>query len=492
MQRKLGRRRFLACLSSGAAGTLILRDPRSARGCPVNERLRLAVFGTMYNAQHFLTAAHLHNAQIVALCNPDQRKIPAVFGRWEEIAREWADSTNPQQQQAAPQYRRLADRQGLHIFTDVRQMFAERADQIDAVIVSDYDHFHGVACGQALRAGKPVCSERPLGLTIDEARRLRALAARTLLPTTYRSPGTGSGSFRRGIELTLIEEDAIGPVREVHLWFRRGGPDRTQLPQGHHPVPDGLNWDLWLGPLPWREYHPDWMAYAHWRETSNGGLGSFGPHVAVFPFLALKLSALWNLPDGAAAIRVRAECSTRNPISFPRWERICWQIPARGPLPPVAVTWHHGPEYAPGARELLHAKLAAWGVARGQDADDLLGMAGSLLIGQHGALVADDHSARITALPADRFADVETSRPLHIGASRGIYTDWIEACRGGRPPILADFDCGGMLSELLMLGNLATRYPGETLSYDPASGQITDHSRANAERGYAYRDGWRI
>jgi predicted nucleic acid-binding Zn ribbon protein len=509
------RRRFLATALGGAAGLLILPDARSARSYQANERLNLAVFGKMYNAEHFLTGAHLHNADIVALCNPDQRRIPEVFQRWDEVARQWSGSEKPQQRQAAAQYRRLADRQGIEVYADVRRMFAEMAKRIDAVIVSDYDHFHGVACGEALRAGKPVCSERPLGLTIQDARRLRALAAETGLPTTYRSPGTGTGQFRRAME--LVEEDAIGPVREVHIWFQRGGPNRAERPQGRHEVPVGLDWDLWLGPLPYRDYHPDWMSYANWRETSNGGLGSFGPHTTIFPFLALKMRELWNEPPkmGLAPmhgrsvpvpfseslepvpfpermIRVDAECSNLNRVSYPRWERVRWQIPARGEMPPVTVTWHHGPEFAPGTRELIHTKLRRWGVTNEQDADDLMRTAGSLLLGEQGALVADDHSVKITALPKDKFADVETNRPLRIGASRGIYVDWIEACRGGRPQILADFDHGGPLSELLMLGNIATQFPQEALDYDPATGRIANHAEANEKLGYPYRDGWRI
>jgi predicted dehydrogenase len=487
MQGESNRRHFLGTGLRGAAGLLILSNARSARSYQANERLRLAVFGKMYNAEHFLTGAHLHNADIVALCNPDQRRIGEVFQRWNEAARQWSGSDHPQQRAAAEQYRRLADRQGVQVYADVRRMFAEMAEQIDALIVSDYDHFHGVACGAALRAGKPVCSERPLGLTIQDARQLRALAAETGLPTTYRSPGTGSGSFRRAME--LVEEGAIGPVREVHIWFQRGGPDRAQLPQGSQPVPDGLDWDLWLGPLPWRAYHPDWMAYAHWRETSNGGLGSFGPHTTIFPFLTLKLRELWN---GAEPIRVQAECSSRNRISYPRWERVRWQLPARGEMPPVSVTWHHGPDYAPGTRELIRGKLRDWGVDSDQASDDLMRTAGSLLVGERGALVADDHSVKITALPKDKFADVETNRPLRIGASRGIYVDWIEACRGGRPPILADFDRGGTLSELLMLGNIATQFPEEELIYDPSSGRITNRSEANDNLGYDYREGWQI
>jgi hypothetical protein len=373
-------------------------------------------------------------------------------------------------------------------YADVRQLFGEMADQIDAFVVSDYDHFHGVACGAALRAGKPVCSERPLGLTISDARSLRALAAETRLPTTYRSPGTGAGAFRRAIE--LVQEGAIGQIEEVHIWFNRGGPDRDAPPQGPQPVPAGLNWDLWLGPLAWREYHPDWMSYAHWRETSNGGLGSFGPHTTIFPFLTLGLRELWNSPG--ALIRVQAECSRLNRLSFPRWERVRWEIPARNLLPPVTITWHHGPEFGPDTRRVIHEKLRRWGVLKPEAADALMGTAGSLLVGGDGALVADDHSVRVTGLPQDKFEQLETNRPQRIAASQGLYKDWLDACRGAQPQILASFDNGGPLSELLMLGNIATQYPGETLAYDPVAGQVTSHADANQKLAIPSRDGWRI
>lgn len=496
MPTSIPRRRFLAAVggaagcAAGAAGLVILPSARSALGYPASERLRLAVFGKMYNAEHFLTGAHIHDADIVALCNPDRRRTLEVFRLWDERARAWAGSEDPREARAARQYRRLAEREGVEVWADVRGMFAEMAGRIDALVVSECDHLHGVACGEGLRAGKPVCSERPLGLSIRDARRLRALALQTRLPTTYRSPGTASGPLRRAVE--LVEEGAIGPVREVHVWFRRGGPDRTEPPRGRHEVPEGLEWDLWLGPLAWREYHPDWMAYAHWRDTSSGGLGVFGPHASILPFLALRMRKLWEGAPGAASIRVEAECSRLNRVSYPRWERVRWEIPERDGLPPATLTWHHGPEYAPGTRDLIHAKLRALGVSREEEADELMGMAGSMLLGERGALVGDDHSVRVTALPGDRFAGVETARPLRIPESRGLYVDWIEACRGGRPHILAGFDIGGPLSELLMLGNIATQFPGEAIAYDPAAGKIADHAGAAEKLGYEYREGWRI
>jgi len=488
MGQRLTRRGFLAAAGRGAGGLLLLSSPRAARAFQANDRLRLAVFGNMYNAAHFLTAVHAYNADIVALVNPDQRKIPAVLKSWGDQATKLESAPKEEDRRAAAQYRRMAGGEGVEVASDIRQVFGKMAGRIDALIVSDYDHFHGVACGAALRAGKPVCSERPLGLTIDDARRLRALAAGTKVPTTYRSPGTGGGQFRRAME--LVRNGVLGQVKEAHVWFKRGGPDQEAPPQGRQAVPEGLNWDLWLGPLAWREYHPEWMSYAHWRETSNGGLGSFGPHTTIFIFMTLGLRELWD--SAGTAIRVQAECSRLNRLSFPRWERVRWEIPPRKDMPPVTVTWHHGPEYAPGTRELIHGKLRPFGVEKAEEADGLMKNAGTLIVGSEGALVADDHSMHVTALPGEKFGKIQSGRPERIPDSRGIYRDWIDACRGGKPHILASFDNGGPLSEMLMLGNIATQFPGETLSYDPAAGQVAGHAEAQKKLGFKYREGWQI
>ncbi len=482
---RLSRRRFLA----GATGLTILPCARLVTAYEANERMRLAVFGTMYNASHFLTASHIYDADVVAVCDPDERRLAKVFSRWKETAARMAASEKPEERQRAERYGRMARGEGVTTQSDIRRLLDARSALIDALVVSHYDHLHGISCGPALRAGKPVCSERPIGLNISDARKLRALAAETRLPVAYRSPGTGTGQFRRAME--LVEDGAIGPVREVHVWFKRGGPDRNALPKGKEAVPEGLNWDAWLGPLPRREYHPDWMAYAHWRETCSGGLGTFGPHTSIFPFLTLRLRNLWDQPAVKALIRVTAECSRLNRFSFPRWERICWEVPARGDMPPVTITWHHGPDFAPGARDLVHEKMRALGV-NAEEADRLMGMAGSLVLGGEGALVANDHSVQVTALPKAKFAEVETSSPQRIGTTRGIYRDWIDACRGRKTEILADFDHGGPLSELLMLGNIATLLPEETLSYDPAEGRITNKDEANRHLGFEYREGWSI
>jgi hypothetical protein len=411
-----------------------------------------------------------------------------VQKKWAEQADRISSLPDESSKRIAGRFHELAAGRNVEMFDDIRQLFEKMSDRIDAMVVSQYDHLHGVACGPVLRAGIPVCSERPLGLRVSDARGLRQLAVQSGVPTTYRSPGTGTGQFRRAME--LVEDGAIGDVDEVHVWFRRGGPNRDKLPQTAEKVPDGLNWDGWLGPLPMRDYNSDWMSYAHWRETCSGGLGTFGPHTTIFPFMTMQLRRLWDNPQ--ARIRVHAECSSRNLISFPRWERIHWEIPARGKIPPLTITWHHGPEYAPGARDFIHERLRRFGVEKAEIADDLMRNAGSMLVGSDGALLANDHSTQVTALPREKFETIETNQPQRMMQTHGIYRDWVDEIRGEKKHIIASFENGGTLSELLMLGNIATRYPETEITYNPVEGMIVDFQKADRHLRFCYRDGWKM
>jgi hypothetical protein len=481
MQAKQSRRRLLKASSA----VLFLPAARTALAFAANERINFAVFGNRYNAAHFLTAAHTHNATINAICNPDQREIPKVIKAWQDQSDKlWAAG----RAEAAEQYARLAAKKDVAVYADVRKMFAEMAEKIDAVVVSDFEHFHGVVCGAAMRLKKPICNERPLGLTIDDARRLRAMAKESGVPTVYRSPGTQSPHTRRAIE--LVHEGALGDVKEVHVWFKRTGADRDQAPQGPKPVPAGLDWDLWLGPLAWREFHPDWLAYSYWRETSCGGLGVFGPHTMIFPFLALRLRELWDQAD--AAIKVTAECARVNTISYPKWERVVWEIPARGAMKATTITWHLGPEYGPGTRELIHGRLREHGVSDAKQADAMMGEAGSLIVCEKGAFFGDDHSSKITALPAEKIGRIHQENPRELPVSRGLYNDWVDEIRGKKSNTLAHFDHGGPLSELLMLGNIATLYSKTALTYEPAKGRFAGRDEANQKLAQKYREGWSI
>jgi hypothetical protein len=293
--------------------------------------------------------------------------------------------------------------------------------------------------------------------------------------------GTSSPRFRRGVE--LVREGAIGDVSDVHLWFSRGGQNHREAPKGEFAIPDGLHWDLWLGPVAARPYHPKWIARCHWRETGAGELGNFGPHTMNLPFMALNVRELWTSPG--APIRVSAECSERNELSFPRWEIMRWRVPARGAMPPVTFHWHHGPVpgLPPDSREKLADILRGLGVSKELEEKIFKGP-GALLLGTKGALWTSSHNTDILLLPEERFRDVDQLRPKTLPLSKGHAQDWIHACRGGEAP-LSSFAHAATFGEFLMLGPVATRMERE-FAYDPIAGK-TDSQDADRLLGYEYR-----
>jgi hypothetical protein len=458
-----------------------------------NERLRLAVVGMAgYGAYHgFAEAIHAYdNVGYAVSCDVDLRKVQKVYDLWETRAAQWAESDQPEQRRAAAEYYGPLAARKPPLFSDFRRLFDEAADQFDAVVVATPDHTHAVIAAAALRAGKPVFAEKPLTISAFEARALRQLAQQHRLPTQVNTGGAARPGFRRGLE--VLRNGVLGDVREVHVFFSRGGRNFTSAPPGAQQVPPELNWDLWLAQVQWREYHPDWINRIAWRETSLGELGNFGPHSANMAFLGLNVKQLWEPGAAGGRIRVQAECSDVNQLSYPRWERIRWEIPARGQLPPVTFTWHHGypPDYAQGSRKMFEEILRGHG-ATDAELKDLLPYAGCLILGSRGLLATTSHNTDIRLLPKSKFADVESAQPLTLPLSPGHYQEWIAACRGGPRP-MSNLEDAAPLAELLAVGSLATRFPGEAIEYDPAGGQITNHPRAASFLRYAYRPGWTI
>lgn len=209
--------------------------------------------------------------------------------------------------------------------------------------------------------------------------------------------------------------------------------------------------------------------------------------------MALNVADLWDAKLAGAAhapIRIEAECSSVNRISFPVWEKIRWHVPARGQSRPVTFTWHQGPEYAPGSRELFERLMREHG-ATDEEIKKLLLYAGAMIVGTKGAIVTDSHNVNVTLLPKEKFAGVNKEKPKSVAESRGHYRDWIHACRGGEPP-WARFEYAAPFNEFLMLGDVATRFPGSALEYDPLAGTIANHPEASQALGYEYRKGWRL
>ncbi len=480
-------------IGRAACGALVLPPARPALAYGTNERLRLAVVGMAgYGAYHgFAESIHLYKDVVYAVsCDVDTRKAAKVYDMWGKRAAEWANSPSPDQRRAAADhYVPLAEKKP-PLYADFRRMFEEAADSFDAVVVATPDHTHALISAAALRAGKPVLAEKPLTISAHEARILTGLARRKKLPTQMNNGGTASNGFRRGVE--IVREGILGEVGHVHVFFSRGGRNYQAPPQGSQKVPKELNWDLWLAQVRWREYHPEWINRVGWRDTSIGELGNFGPHAANMAFMALNVGELWAGSAGDGRIKVVSECSEANQLSYPRWEKIRWEIPGRLGLPPVTFTWYHGPppDYAPGSRAALEEKLRGHG-AGDKDVKDILSYAGCIIEGSKGLLATNSHNTEVRLLPEHKFRDVERGKPLSLPSSPGHYKEWIEACRGGKA-FLSNFEYAGPFAEFLCLGSISTRFPGEGIEFDPATGRITNHPRAAGFLGYEYRKGWTL
>jgi hypothetical protein len=489
----LSRRRFLTGAAAGVTGLSILTSAHVARGYPANERLNLAVVGMSgYGAYHgFAEAMHTYEQVRYAFsCDVDLRKVQRVYDFWSQRAREWSDSPDVNQRRAVTEHYGPLTENKPPLYRDFRRMLDEAGKQIDAVVVATPDHTHAVIAAAALRAGKPVLVEKPLTISAHEARALNQLAQRHRLPTQMNNGGAASPGFRRGVE--ILREGVIGTVQQVHVFFSRGGRNFQQPPRGVHPVPPKLDWNLWLAQVAWREYNPDWINRIAWRETSLGELGNFGPHSANMAFLALNVRQLWDAAEGHPPIRIQAECSEVNRLSYPRWEKIRWEVPARPGLPPVTFTWHHGypPEYAPGSRNMLADLLREHGASE-QDVQRLLPYAGCIILGSRGLLATNSHNTTVRLLPQERFEAIEQSRPLNTALSPGHYREWVQACRDGSETI-SHFGYAAPFAEFLCVGSIATRFPGERIEFDPTTGRILNHPAAEQFLQYPYRDGWTI
>jgi len=456
---------------------------RLARAYAANDRLNVALVGVGGRGRWFVdTIPKMEN--VVALCDVNQQKLDQAFQQWRSGVKRFADSPRQWERQAAEAYRRLLENRP-RTFRDFRRMLDEMDRGIDAVVVAIPDHTHAVASAAAIRCKKHVFCEKPLTRTVHESRALRRLARQFRVATSMGNQGTAAGPFRRALE--LIRDGTLGQIQDVHIWNSGGGADRKEPPRGEQPVPTWLDWDLWLGPAAYRPYHPLWTRRNLWRDFGTCQLGNWASHTANLAFMALKVHHLWldAATDRSPRLRIQARCSGINRLSFPRWEIVTWDIPARAELPPIRFTWYNGP--APGAREWIQPLKAGLTDQRERSLTDF---AGALIIGTRGRIHTTGHNATFRLLPEEAFRDVPTDRPRRVERSRGHERDWLIACRGGAPA-WADFDYASALNEFLMLGNVATQCEGP-IEYDPAAMRITNDARADELLRCEYREGWTL
>ncbi|MBN2506326.1 MAG: Gfo/Idh/MocA family oxidoreductase [Verrucomicrobia bacterium] len=448
------RRRFLCRTGVGVAllplaPSILLRGGESL---PPSAKVNVAGIGVGSQGGSDVDAVVGQGHNLVALCDVDEKYAAKKFAQYPKAKR----------------------------FKDYRVMLDRMGREIDGVVIGTPDHTHAVIALEAMRRGKHVYCEKPLAHSVQEVRVLMASARRHRVVTQLGNQGHSSGSIRRLCE--WVWAGAIGPVHTVHAGcdaFPQVYCQQRNLGKvdEHHDVPPGLDYDLWLGPVPFRPYSPLWVHW-NWRGWMPFGTGTVGDWVC-----HVLDPAFWAL-DLDAPSTVRAEVTNYDParhgLTYPPGARITFEFPAKAGRGPVRVVWHDGTTRIPRPA--------------GFAADDKVPGTGAILLGEKGMIVHGSHGGGGCHLVPDELMNQYSGKnapPEKIVRVKSHAWDWLEAIRTGRQAG-SHFGYGGPLTEVALLGAIAIRFPGQTLAWDAKAMRFTNHEKANAFVSPPYRDGWTL
>ena len=408
-----------------------------------NDRLRLAGIGVGGMGKGDLAALSSHpNVEVVALCDVDAANLAA----------------------AAEQHA------GAKRFTDFRRMFEEFAGSIDAVHVSTPDHTHAPAAMTAINHGKHVYCQKPLTHDVHESRQLRAAAAAN--PAIVTQMGTqihSNTQYRTAVR--LVQSGIIGKVREVGSWSgKTWGYDGPKPEPG--PVPASLDWNLWLGTAADRPFCPGHYHPGNWRrwyDFGGGTMGDMAIHILDPVFSGLQLGPPRSL---------RSQSSRPPADSFGMQNETRFTFPAgKYTTDGFVLTWYDGGRMP---------DTSAWPLDAVDGTRMKLPDQGSILLGEKGAILLP-HVAMPTLLPAKDFADVK----IEASPNGNHYHLFVDACLGGAPTTCG-FDYAAPLTETVLLGTLANRFPGDEIRWQPAAMTIPNHDQADALLRRKYRKGFEV
>jgi predicted dehydrogenase len=321
---------------------------------------------------------------------------------------------------------------------------------------------------RAMQQGLNVYTQKPLTQTLYEARQLTRVAAEKNL-VSQMGIQIHSHPVHRQVVAT-IQEGAIGKVKEVHSWSGKQWGDTRPRPDRRDPVPEGFNWDLWLGVAAERPfiggeyYHP-----GNWRKRLDFGTGTFGDmgcHILDPVFGSLSLTA----PKEVRSEKEEAPNADNWSLNV----HVKFTFPGtKYTTETLTLHWYNGDDRPPKDVQAL---------LTGQGLNDQ----GSIYLGTEGVLYSPYIDAPVL-LPAAKFRERKLPNP----GGHDHYLQFVEACRGNGKTS-APFAYSGPLTEMVLLGCLATRFPKKTLEWDAAKLAVTNESQANKYIRRRYRKGWEV
>lgn len=472
------RRNFLKTGAVAAASFLIV--PRHVLGGPgflaPSDRLVIAGIGVGGKGASDLASFHKSGkAEIAYLCDVDDRRAAASIKSFPK----------------AKYYR------------DYREMLDKHAKHIDAVSVSTPDHNHAVQAMAAMQLGKHVYVQKPLTHDIYEARALTNAAKRYKVVTQMGNQGASGDGVRQLRE--WYDAGVIGDVETVYCWTDRPvWPQGISWPTGKAEVPQGLDWDLWLGTAPYRDYVEKLVPFnwRGWWDYGTGALGDMGCHLIEAPFSVLGLQHAADVQASVGSVYVDEFKRGYFPESCPPSSHAILNFPKTGRMKnPVKVHWMDGGIQPERPEEL--------------GPNEVFGDGGNgiLFVGSKGKMMASTYAENPRLLPTSRTTEVSVPQKYARvpGGASGHYAQWVEGCLAGygKKELSAPFEISGPLTEALLMANLAIRgydirkpkasgegydYPGRSvkLLWDSQNMRVTNLDDVNQFVKRDYRSGWNL
>ena len=457
-----------AFLGHSMAATALTVVPRHVLGgedqVAPSRKITLAGIGAGgQGLQNITSLLRFPEVQVVAVCDVHREAEGYLSWNWAEGKEIRKAGREPARQLVEEYYakeKQSGTYKGCRTYSDYRELLEK--EDVDAVMIATPDHTHAVITMAALRKRKHVYCEKPLTYSVYEARQVAEEARRALVATQLGNQGQAQLEARLVCE--FLWNGAIGPVREVNVWNGpRFWPSPTWdgRPPEMPPVPDGLDWNLWLGPAPQRPYHPAYhpWVWRNWWDFGTGLLGDLGCHQLSTVFKALKL--------GHPAT-VEASSTKINGEVYPLGVIARYEFPARGEMPPVTLNWYDGGLKPSTPKELEPGRY----------------LENVTYMGEKGVLMGH------RLIPESRQRSYARP-PQLLPRSPGHFKEWIDACLGGQPAGANFVNHAGLLTETCLLGNVALR-AGKKFTWDGPNCRITDNEDANRFLHREYRQGWSL
>ncbi len=365
-----------------------------------------------------------------------------------------------------------------HRYTDWREMLEKEGSNIHSVNVTVPDHNHFIIAWNAIQKGIHVYCQKPMCHDVAEVRELTRAAREKGVTTQLGTQYASSENDRKAVQ--MIKDGAVGKIRHVYLCSNRPGAEKYRLsgprPATGEAVPAGLNWDVWIGTAPVREYVPEIyhpVMWRSWLDFGTGWSGDIGCHI---------FNPVWKGLSLKAPLDVKAEVQEswknspeRKADTWPQANHIIWTFPGNELIESdnLTVEWFDGDIYPP--RDVMALFPG-----------DPYPPESALLVGTKGALLYA-HGNDTALLPYNEFRNYRVPKP----EPRNHYHNFVDCCLTNKNPE-SPFSVTGPMTEAILLGTVAARVPDTLLQWDSENMKIPNNPEVEKLLRRQYRKGWNV